>query len=112
FCSVFSALCLLFFLRALAADDPVARRRAWVAAAVSLWLAFHAKVSAVFLVPALLVIAWSRRDRIDRTARAFVGTAVLLFGISAGGGSGFTRGRLAPPPLPVSPRGAQAGRAR
>lgn len=107
FCSVFSALCLLFFLRALAADDPVARRRAWVAAAVSLWLAFHAKVSAVFLVPALLVIAWSRRDRIDRTARAFVGTAVLLFGISAVASYVFTGDVLAPYHVEITTQGLQ-----
>jgi Dolichyl-phosphate-mannose-protein mannosyltransferase len=50
--SLFSALCFLFVLLALEPVSAVARRRRWILAAVSLWLSYHAKVTAVILLTA------------------------------------------------------------
>jgi len=49
--SLFSALCLLAVVRALESDDLGWRRRLWGGAASCLWLSYHAKVAAVFLLP-------------------------------------------------------------
>lgn len=80
--SVFSALCILAVLRAIDPEvaRPRERARAWTLAAMCLWLAYHTKLSALFLVPSLVAIAWIRRRALDRTVLYFVGTAVALFG--------------------------------
>ena len=78
--SFFSALCVFFVVRALGEDDVGRRGRAWMLAAVALWLAYHAKVSGVLLVPALAVIGWANRRALDATVFRFLGIAALLFG--------------------------------
>lgn len=80
--SVFSALCILFVLRALGQDDAVAKRRAWSLAAIALWLAYHSKLSAVLLVPAIVAIAALHYRKLDRHALVLVGVAAVLFGSS------------------------------
>jgi hypothetical protein len=77
--SVFSALCLLFVLRALAREDDLWKRRSWTLAAIALWLAYHSKLSAVLLIPAIVLIVALQYRRLDRNALAFAGTAALLF---------------------------------
>ena len=105
FCSFFTAAAVLGVMRALAAPDEVARRRAWRWAAVCLWLAFHSKVSAVLVIPALLLVVWARRAQLDRTAWTFVGTAALLFGVSAVVSTVFTGDPLAPYHVEITTQG-------
>jgi 4-amino-4-deoxy-L-arabinose transferase-like glycosyltransferase len=81
--SFFSGLTMLAALRALTIDDSDRKRRLWTLAAVSLWLAFHTKVSALFLLPALAFLCWHRRAGLDRSARAFVLWAAALFAATA-----------------------------
>jgi Dolichyl-phosphate-mannose-protein mannosyltransferase len=80
--SLFSALCFLFVLLALEPVSAVARRRRWILAAVSLWLSYHAKVTAVILLPAVALVAWARRARLDREALSFVATVGGLLAFS------------------------------
>ena len=77
------ALCMYFVVRAPTEDDRERRRRCCALAAVGLWLAFHAKVSAVMLVPVVAIIGWANRRALGRDALRFVWTAALLFGASA-----------------------------
>ena len=79
--SVFSALCILAVLRATDRDGapPRERARAWTVAGLCLWLAYHTKISALLLVPALGAIAWIRRRALDRTVLYFVATTIGLF---------------------------------
>lgn len=81
--SLAAAACLLCILRAL--DHPVARARTrlWAGAGLALVLAYHAKVSALALVPTIALILWGRRRSLDPTVRAFVVTAGVLFALSA-----------------------------
>jgi 4-amino-4-deoxy-L-arabinose transferase-like glycosyltransferase len=51
-----SALTVLLVLRAFAQEDAAWKCRLWIIAAVSLWIAFLAKVSALAIVPAIAVI--------------------------------------------------------
>src|SRR5262245_50348783 len=51
FQSFFAALCMLLFLRATDAGDPTRKRRLFFFSALSLFLAYHAKVTAAALVP-------------------------------------------------------------
>lgn len=80
--SAVSALAVLLALRALDATERSTRRRRFVLAGLVAAITVYAKVSAVFLGPALLGIAWLRRDRLDRDAWLFVAAAagVLLAG--------------------------------
>jgi len=80
--SVFSAATILLVLRALETESVIGKRRRWILAAVALWLAFHTKVSALLLVPAIALICLGRRHRLDRHFLCFVATAALLFGVS------------------------------
>jgi hypothetical protein len=82
FTSLFSALCILFVLRALEPASARARRRLWILAGVSLWLAYHAKVTAVALLPAIAVTVWIYRERLDRQVLYFLVTAGALLGFS------------------------------
>ncbi len=77
--SVFAAATMLFVVRALQHDDPLRKRRAWMLAAIALWLAYHSKLSAIFLVPAIVLYCAGERDRLDETASTFVVTAAVLF---------------------------------
>src|SRR2546428_118269 len=79
--SVFSALCILAVLRATDRDGAPPRERAlaWPVAGLCLWLAYHTKISALLLVPALGAIAWIRRRALDRTVLYFVATTIGLF---------------------------------
>lgn len=83
FLSVTAGMTVLCVLRALAVEEPGRRARLWVWAGVGLWLAYHAKVSAVFLVPALAVILWRHRHRLDREVAWFAASAGLFLGSSA-----------------------------
>jgi hypothetical protein len=77
-----SAAAVFFFLYAIDTDDPRWRRRAWMLSALSLWLAFHSKLSALFLGPVFVLIGLREWRRLDRSALLFVGTAAVLFGLS------------------------------
>jgi hypothetical protein len=80
--SFFSALTIFALLRALAHDDPIARRRWWVVAAAGLVLSYHSKVSGLLLLPVTAAIVWRQRDRLDGI-RWFVWTVTIAFGVSA-----------------------------
>jgi hypothetical protein len=80
--SVFSAATILLVLAALEAEDTRRRRRRWILAATALWLAFHTKVSALLLLPAIAVICVTRRARLTADVLCFVATAALLFAAS------------------------------
>jgi len=75
------ALTIALVLAALDATDSGTRRRRFAGAAVAATTAFYAKISAIFLGPALLAIAWLRRERLDRTVWTFVATGLSLFAI-------------------------------
>ena len=96
FVSFFSALAILLVLRALRQEDDAWKRWCWIGAAASLWLTYHAKVSAVLLVPPIALMCWRQRHRIDRHVGAFVITAGLLFGASALVSYVFTGDPIAP----------------
>lgn len=94
--SAVSALAMLLALRALDADDPQRRRRSFALAALAACAAFYAKISAVFLVPALLAIAWLRRDRLDRHVAVFIATALGIMAAGTLVAYAFTGDPLAP----------------
>src|SRR5262249_34998650 len=71
-------------------------RRLYFFAALCLFLAYHAKATALTLIPVLGVIAWWRRRRLLPEATTFVGVAALLFGLSALGSIALTGGPLGP----------------
>ena len=96
FLAVLSATTMLLVLRAPLASDAVVRRRLWTLAGVTLWLAYHAKVSVVLLFPALAVVCIARRGEIDREIRYFIGTAAALYALSAVVSYIFTGDPLAP----------------
>lgn len=83
FLSVFAALSMFGVVRAVTTHDPARRARGWTLAAAALWLGFHSKISAVLLVPAIVVVVWANRQTLDESLWRFVGTAALLFGGSA-----------------------------
>lgn len=107
FFSVAAGGCFLLALRATQVHDPLARRRCWRGAAVCLLLAYHAKVSAALLFPALVLFAWTERRQIDRTATSFLGTTALLFGISAAVSFALTGDPLAPLHSEISAQGLE-----
>jgi len=83
FISFFTALTFLCILRTFAHEDAAAKRRLWAAAAVALLLAYHSKVSAVLLAPPIAFICLRRWRDLGRPFLTFLGTAVVLFGVSA-----------------------------
>jgi hypothetical protein len=93
--SFFLMLTMFAFLRALAHTDPVARRRAWVGAAVGLFLCYHSKVNGILLVPALGAIAYARRGRVA-DGWWFLGPLLVLFGASAVVSYAFTGSVIGP----------------
>ena len=78
--SFFSALSILCALRALQHEDAAWRCRLWILAGVSFWLAFQAKISAVFLAPAFAAICWTNRRRLGPQFLDFLVTVGALFG--------------------------------
>ena len=80
--SVTAALTILFALRALAQDDRTWRRRLWTLAGITLWLGFHAKLSAAFLIPALALICLVHRERLTADVLCLVFTAAGLLVLS------------------------------
>ncbi len=96
FQSFFAALAVLLFLRATDAGDATRKRRLFFFSALALFLAYHAKVAAVAVAPALLAIAWWRRDRLRPEVSTFAGVATLLFGLSALGSIALTGGPFGP----------------
>lgn len=78
--SLCAAATILAVLRATEPDVPDRRRR-WLVAGVLLWLAYHAKVTAPALVPAIAMIVWGRRQTAG--IATFVVAAAILFGASA-----------------------------
>jgi Dolichyl-phosphate-mannose-protein mannosyltransferase len=105
FVSLFSALTVLFVQRALVQETWWAKRRLWALAAFALWLAFHAKISAALLSPALVMIAWGERRRLDRQCLAFIGVAALLFGLTVGWSYAVGGDPIAPYHLELSAQG-------
>jgi hypothetical protein len=82
--SLFVAVAVLGVLRATEAGAPSSARRCWWAlAAWGLFLAYHAKVSALTVAPALALIAWWRRDRLWPEATSFLTSSAVLFGGAA-----------------------------
>lgn len=81
--SVLLAATVLCWVRALDGETPAVRAWNWAGAAVCLWLAFHAKISAVLVTPALAAIALARWRRLDATVAVFVVIAAMLFGATA-----------------------------
>jgi hypothetical protein len=78
--SFFSALCVLLTLRALEQEDALRKRYLWILAAASLWLTYGGKVSAVLLLPALILIFWMKRQYVDRQVFSFLAALTALFG--------------------------------
>jgi len=78
--SFFSALSVLLILRALEQEDVSWKRRQWILAAGSLWLAYGAKISAILLLPGIGLICWMKRQRLDRQFFYFLATLTVLFG--------------------------------
>lgn len=80
--SVTSVATVLLFLRALDAEDATTRRRAWFLAAVTFWLGVHAKLSGLFIAPALALWLLVERRRLDREVWTLFTTGAALFGMS------------------------------
>jgi hypothetical protein len=80
--AVFSALAVFLVLRAPMQREAPRRRFHWILAGVSLLAAYHAKVSAVLVLPGIAMICWTRRRELDREFLYFVATTGLLFGVS------------------------------
>jgi hypothetical protein len=81
--SFWSGVTILCALRAVASDDPAWRRRLWILAGGAFWLAYHVKLSAVFLLPVVGVLCLAHRARIDRHALCFVATVAVLVALSS-----------------------------
>jgi hypothetical protein len=94
--SLWSGVAVLFALRACDATDPLVKRRRWRASAVTFWLAFHVKLSALFLGPAFAFLFWTERERLGREFLAFITTSALCFGATVLGSYVFTGDPLAP----------------
>ena len=77
--SFFSGLAMLFVLRALRRAQRRARWRTWAIAAVTLWVATQAKLSGVFVIPAIAAVCWTERGRLDASVVAFIVPATVLF---------------------------------
>lgn len=78
--SFFSALSIFLVVRASHHEDGAWKCRLLALAGVSLWLAFQAKISAVLLTPAIGVIWWMNRRRLDAQFSDFLATTGVLFG--------------------------------
>lgn len=78
--SVCSALAVFLVVRATREEGPLHSSRRWVLAGLATWLAFQAKVSGVLILPAIAVICWQARRRLDAGFVDYVGTTALLFG--------------------------------
>jgi hypothetical protein len=94
--SLCSGTAVLLSLRACDAVDPIVKRRRWRAAAVAFWLAFHVKLSGLFLGPALAFLWWTERERIGREFTSFITTSALCFGATVFVSYVFTGDPLAP----------------
>src|SRR5262245_535566 len=80
FCSAATFVCIL---RATVQSDAERSRALWRTAALCLLLAYHSKVSAVLLFPAVAFTCWRRRHQLGRPFLAFLTTGAVLFGLSA-----------------------------
>lgn len=87
---------VLFFLSAIGGHDTWRKRRAWALSAFTLWLAFHAKLSALFVVPVFVLIALLEYKKIDRAALAFIGACTALWSLTVAWSYAFTGDPLAP----------------
>ena len=76
--SFWSGVTVLLALRALGHTDPLWRRRFWMLAGGAFWLAYHVKLTAVFLLPVVGVLAFAHRPLADRHALCFVATVSML----------------------------------
>jgi hypothetical protein len=92
FCAVAMGCALL------AAEDGDHRRKRWLwgAAAAALWLAMHAKLNAILMLPALALACWRRRDRLDEEALWFVIVGLTLLSGSLAASSRVLGDALAP----------------
>lgn len=81
--SVLSGLAMLFAIRALQLREPIRRRRAWFLAALFLWLAFHAKIPGILVLPAIVIAGLTHWRKVDRQVLTFVGTTAVLFASTA-----------------------------
>jgi hypothetical protein len=80
FVSFFCALSLVCALGAIDESDESRKGWLWGGSALSLWLATHAKLNAVLLIPVVALACWRRRDRVDVHVLWFVIVAALLLG--------------------------------
>src|SRR5262245_565893 len=80
--AVWSAVAVLLVLRAPMQPTALHRRWLWILAGVSLVAAYHAKVSAILVLPGVAIICWTRRRELDREFAYFVVTTAVLFGLS------------------------------
>jgi 4-amino-4-deoxy-L-arabinose transferase-like glycosyltransferase len=97
FASVFSAVAMFGVLRATHDGlSPEAQRWGWAIAAWGLFFAYHAKVSALAIVPALALIVWWRGQRLWPGAATFIVLAGILFGATALGAYALAGSPIAP----------------
>jgi 4-amino-4-deoxy-L-arabinose transferase-like glycosyltransferase len=82
FCSLFLAATMLAVVRAVDHPVPATRRRLGWTAGLCLALAYHAKVTAVALAPAVAWALWRRVPLRDPATRGVAGGIALGFGLS------------------------------
>jgi Dolichyl-phosphate-mannose-protein mannosyltransferase len=80
--AVLSAVTVLLVLQASREPRRLRRRGLWILAGVSLLAAYHAKVSAILIVPAIAIICWTRRRELDREFAYFLLTTGVLTAVS------------------------------
>lgn len=96
FVSFFCALALLCALLAIGESDEGRKGWLWGGSALSVWLATHAKLNAVLIVPVIALACWRRRDRVDAHVLWFVIVAALLLGGTMAASHGLVGDALGP----------------
>jgi len=93
--SALLALFMVFVVGALRSSGRAARIR-WTLAGVVFWLAFHAKLSAMTVLPAVAIVLWLNRRALGREALALPVTAGLLLLATGAWGLAFSGDPLVP----------------
>jgi hypothetical protein len=94
--SVCGAASLLLALLALEDTDEARKGWLWAGSALCVWLALHAKLNGVLMLPVIALAAWHRRRQLDAHALWFVIAAALLVGGSMAVSHGLTGDALGP----------------